>query len=128
MPVSVQANPAATATSLRPVIATTSPICAQPAAGEHKFGGGGPVGRPQRQRREDGPVRGSPLTSPDSGHTSYRYDLAGRLIAKQTPNLVTGNRVITFAYDLNRLKSMDLPSTAGVIEVDPIVRTRSGAV
>jgi len=56
------------------------------------------------------------LTSPDSGHVSYRYDLSGRLIAKQTPNLVTGNQVITFAYDFNRLKSMDLPSTAGVID------------
>ncbi|MEO8903679.1 MAG: toxin TcdB middle/N-terminal domain-containing protein, partial [Polyangiaceae bacterium] len=56
------------------------------------------------------------LTSPDSGHTSYRYDLAGRLIAKQTPNLVTANKVITFAYDFNRLKSLDLPSTPGVID------------
>jgi YD repeat-containing protein len=56
------------------------------------------------------------LTSPDSGHTSYRDDLAGRLIAKQTPNLVTGNKVITYAYDFSRLKSLDLPSTPGVID------------
>ena len=54
------------------------------------------------------------LTSPDAGHTEWRYDLSGNLGAKQTANLAAANQTIKYQYDFNRLKAIVYPTSPSV--------------
>jgi YD repeat-containing protein len=42
------------------------------------------------------------INSPDAGLTTFTYDLADNLTAKQTANLQTAGQEVTFAYQFNR--------------------------
>ena len=48
------------------------------------------------------------------GLTTYRYDLAGNLGAKQTSELRPQGRFIRYLYDFNRLRTIDYPTTTDV--------------
>src|SRR5262249_40749595 len=49
------------------------------------------------------------VDSPDSGRTETRYDLAGNVTAKITPNLRTKNKAIEYDYQFNRLAAIRYP-------------------
>jgi len=54
------------------------------------------------------------LANPDAGQTDYRFDLNGNLKEKQTPVLRGQARVIAYAYDFNRLKTITYPTLTQV--------------
>src|SRR5262249_39246012 len=49
------------------------------------------------------------LMSPDSGQTEWRYDLSGRLGAKETANLRAAKQLVKYTYEFNRLKTIVYP-------------------
>ena len=49
------------------------------------------------------------LKSPDAGQTEWRYDLSGRLGAKETANLRDKNLLVNYTYEFNRLKTIAYP-------------------
>ncbi len=49
---------------------------------------------------------------PDTGWTEFSYDPAGNLFRKVTPNLRELGAAISYAYDYNRLKTVDHPLSA----------------
>ncbi|MFI8962769.1 SpvB/TcaC N-terminal domain-containing protein [Streptomyces sp. NPDC053493] len=61
----------------------------------------------------DGLGRRTVFESPDAGRTETRYDLAGNITAKITPNLRAASRTITYAYDYSRLKAIRYPAFPG---------------
>jgi YD repeat-containing protein len=54
------------------------------------------------------------LTSPDAGQTEWRYDVAGKLGAKETAQLRAQKKLINYTYDVNRLTTIDYPDSVGV--------------
>ena len=54
------------------------------------------------------------LTNPDAGRTDYRFDLNGNLKEKQTAVLRGASQTIKYAYDFNRLKLIDYPTSPDV--------------
>ncbi|WMX44034.1 SpvB/TcaC N-terminal domain-containing protein [Streptomyces roseicoloratus] len=61
----------------------------------------------------DGLGRRTVFDSPDAGRTETRYDLAGNITAKITPNLRAASRTITYEYDYSRLKAIRYPTFPG---------------
>ena len=53
------------------------------------------------------------IDNPDTGLTTYGYDLAGNLISKQTANLKTESRFISYVYDYGRLTEINYNGTIG---------------
>jgi RHS repeat-associated protein len=54
------------------------------------------------------------LLSPDAGQTEWRYDTANRLAAKETANLRANGKLVTYAYDFDRLKAITYPTSTSV--------------
>jgi RHS repeat-associated protein len=54
------------------------------------------------------------LVSADAGQTEWRYDVGGKLGAKETANLRAQAKVITYGYDINRLKTITYPTSLPV--------------
>ncbi len=49
------------------------------------------------------------LENPDTGRTTYGFDLASNLVTKQTANLAADGTVISYGYEFNRLASVTYP-------------------
>src|SRR5262249_44593174 len=58
--------------------------------------------------------RRTEINSPDAGRTTFTYDLADNLMAKQTANLRTAGgqqgQQVTFGYQFNRMTSVTYPN------------------
>jgi RHS repeat-associated protein len=54
------------------------------------------------------------LSSPDTGLTEHRFDLAGNIKEKQSAVLRAANQTIKYVYDFNRLKTIDYPTSTDV--------------
>jgi RHS repeat-associated protein len=52
------------------------------------------------------------LTSPDMGRTEWRHYPNGLLAAKETANLRSKAQVVSYVYDVNRLKQVVYPTTS----------------
>jgi YD repeat-containing protein len=50
------------------------------------------------------------INSPDAGLTTFTFDLADNLIAKQTANLRTASQQVTFGYQFNRVTAITYPN------------------
>jgi RHS repeat-associated protein len=50
------------------------------------------------------------IGSPDAGLTTFTYDLADNLIARQTANLRASGQQITYGYQFNRLTAINYPA------------------
>jgi RHS repeat-associated protein len=57
--------------------------------------------------------RRTAIDNPDTGRTETQYDLASNVTAKITANLRSQSRLITYAYDFNRLSAITYPNFAG---------------
>jgi RHS repeat-associated protein len=75
------------------------------------------------------------LVSLDAGQTEWRYDVAGKLGAKETANLRAQGKVITYGYDINRLKTITYPTSLPVTysygapsEAGPANANRAGRI
>src|SRR5262249_53428852 len=54
--------------------------------------------------------RRTAIGSPDAGLTTFTYDLADNLTAKQTANLRAAAQQVTFAYQFNRVTAINYPA------------------
>ncbi|CRK58109.1 Mll6838 protein [Alloactinosynnema sp. L-07] len=58
----------------------------------------------------DGLGRRTVLDNPDTGRVESRFDLAGNVIAKITPNLRTAAKQVEFDYEFTRLRAVRYPT------------------
>jgi len=54
--------------------------------------------------------RRSAINNPDAGLTTFTYDLADNLTAKQTANLRATGQQVTYAYQFNRVTAINYPA------------------
>jgi RHS repeat-associated protein len=67
------------------------------------------------------------LVSPDAGQTEWRYDVAGKLVAKETANLRKTNQLVKYTYETNRLKTVVYPTTSELVTYTYGAAAQAGA-